>query len=117
MKNEEFKGRSAYLSKFEDLEGKIIRIQYLIPPGEGIFKIYKNYILALENANYNILFTSSEKEDLGEWPFGGEDYLVNKSVVASGQLKAYGVSSMCPVTSNVTDEGKARNRRVEIVRE
>jgi len=38
-------------------------------------------------------------------------------VVASGQLKAYGVSSMCPVTSNVTDEGKARNRRVEIVRE
>jgi len=45
------------------------------------------------------------------------DYLVNKSGVNAGQLKAYGVSSMCPVTSNTTDDGKARNRRVEIVRE
>jgi len=45
------------------------------------------------------------------------DYLVNKSGINAGQMKAYGVSSMCPVTSNSTDEGKARNRRVEIVRQ
>ncbi|MFO7889970.1 MAG: OmpA family protein [bacterium] len=31
------------------------------------------------------------------------------------QLKAYGVASLSPVTSNATDTGKARNRRVEIV--
>ena len=45
------------------------------------------------------------------------DYLVNKSGVNFGQLKAYGVSSMCPVTSNSTDEGKARNRRVKRLKE
>jgi outer membrane protein OmpA-like peptidoglycan-associated protein len=39
-----------------------------------------------------------------------QDYGVN-----AGQLEAYGVSSLSPVTSNSTDEGKARNRRVEIV--
>jgi outer membrane protein OmpA-like peptidoglycan-associated protein len=36
--------------------------------------------------------------------------------VASDQIEAHGVSSLTPVTSNSTDEGKARNRRVEIVK-
>ena len=33
----------------------------------------------------------------------------------ANQLKAYGVANLSPVTSNATDKGKARNRRVEIV--
>ena len=41
--------------------------------------------------------------------------LLNEYEVKATQLKAYGVSSLSPVTSNSTDEGKARNRRVEIV--
>jgi len=69
----EFREHGLYLSKFEDLEGKIIRIQYLIPPEEGIFKVYKNYTLALENANYNILFTSSDREE-SNWTFWGDDF-------------------------------------------
>ncbi len=35
--------------------------------------------------------------------------------VKKEQLKAHGVSSLAPVTSNKTADGKARNRRVEIV--
>lgn len=35
--------------------------------------------------------------------------------VNSAQLEAYGVSSLAPLVSNKTDEGKAKNRRVEIV--
>jgi len=41
--------------------------------------------------------------------------LVSKYNVDANQLKAYGVANLSPVTSNKTDGGKARNRRVEIV--
>jgi len=41
--------------------------------------------------------------------------LTTKYGVNTGQLKAYGVANLSPVTSNSTDKGKARNRRVEIV--
>lgn len=40
--------------------------------------------------------------------------IVNYSVKKE-QLKPYGVGSAAPVSSNSTDEGKAKNRRVEIV--
>jgi outer membrane protein OmpA-like peptidoglycan-associated protein len=41
--------------------------------------------------------------------------LVNDYGVDDGQLQAYGVASLNPVTSNSTKEGRAQNRRVEIV--
>lgn len=41
--------------------------------------------------------------------------LVNKYNVEAEQLKTYGVGSTSPITTNLTKEGKAKNRRVEIV--
>lgn len=41
--------------------------------------------------------------------------LASKHGIASSRLKAYGVSSLNPIASNKTGEGKAKNRRVELV--
>jgi OOP family OmpA-OmpF porin len=42
--------------------------------------------------------------------------LTGKGIAAS-RLKAAGVGPYCPVASNRTDDGKAKNRRVELVEE
>lgn len=41
--------------------------------------------------------------------------LVSKHGISGGRLKAHGVSSLSPISSNDTEDGKAKNRRVELV--
>jgi outer membrane protein OmpA-like peptidoglycan-associated protein len=41
--------------------------------------------------------------------------LVTKHKISSERLKAFGVGSLAPVASNKTEEGRAKNRRVELV--
>ncbi|MBV6442160.1 MAG: DUF4892 domain-containing protein [Haliscomenobacteraceae bacterium CHB4] len=45
------------------------------------------------------------------------DQLVKTHSIASNRLIAKGVSYLCPVADNSTDAGKAKNRRVELVRQ
>jgi OmpA-OmpF porin, OOP family len=43
--------------------------------------------------------------------------LAEKHGIAAARLKSYGVASLAPVTSNDTEDGKAKNRRVELVKQ
>jgi OOP family OmpA-OmpF porin len=43
--------------------------------------------------------------------------LVANYGIAADRLKAYGVASLAPVASNDTEEGRAKNRRVELVKQ
>ncbi len=45
------------------------------------------------------------------------NYLITKYGITSVRLKSYGVASLTPVASNDTEEGKAKNRRVELVKQ
>lgn len=46
-----------------------------------------------------------------------KDYLMTKGKIAANRLGSDGVGSLCPVATNDTEEGKALNRRVEIVKQ
>ena len=41
--------------------------------------------------------------------------LVEKYGISRERLKPYGVGPLCPVSSNLTEEGRSKNRRVELV--
>ncbi|OHB33154.1 MAG: hypothetical protein A2X84_00780 [Desulfuromonadaceae bacterium GWC2_58_13] len=43
--------------------------------------------------------------------------LAGKHGIASERLKSHGVSSLAPIASNDTEDGKAKNRRVELVKQ
>lgn len=43
--------------------------------------------------------------------------LSGKYGIAASRLKPYGVASLSPIASNDTEEGKAKNRRVELVKQ
>ena len=43
--------------------------------------------------------------------------LVTRHGIASSRLKGYGVGPLAPVATNDTEEGRAKNRRVELVKE
>ncbi len=46
-----------------------------------------------------------------------KNYLVTTGKINPARLASDGVASLCPVSSNTSDEGKALNRRVEIVKQ
>lgn len=46
-----------------------------------------------------------------------KNYLVTTGKINPSRLGSEGVASLCPVSTNTTEEGKALNRRVEIVKQ
>lgn len=46
-----------------------------------------------------------------------KNYLVTSAGIAAGRLSTAGVASLCPVSTNDSEEGRRLNRRVEIVKQ
>jgi hypothetical protein len=84
------------------INGKEVYIQVNTAANSTDSKSYNIEILELELMQQNIAIDLNEAI--------GKDGKINVS-----RLKSEGVGSLCPVTSNTTVEGKALNRRVEIV--
>lgn len=57
---------------------------------------------------YNMILSQARAEAVVKTLTGGYG-------IDAGRLKAYGVGPLAPVASNNTDEGRAKNRRVELV--
>jgi flagellar motor protein MotB len=72
------------------------------------------------------LFVVGHTDNVGDYSYNQQlsakraasvrNALINKHGVNSQRLTAVGVGPVAPVASNSTDEGKAKNRRVELVR-
>lgn len=93
------------------------------PESEAAISTIATYLI--ENPDVNV-FIVGHTDNLGSFALNqtlsksrGEsikNYLISKYGIAANRLTGDGVGSLCPVASNDTDEGKALNRRVEIVR-
>ncbi len=62
------------------------------------------------NYEYNVKLSQARAEAIVKT-------LVNKHKIAASRLKAGGVGPLAPVSSNDTEEGRAKNRRVELVKQ
>ena len=60
--------------------------------------------------DYNIKLSQARAEAVAQ-------VLVAKHGIAAARLKGYGVSSLAPVASNDSEPGRAKNRRVELVKQ
>jgi len=92
------------------------------PESEAAIKSVADYINANSNKKFFIVGHTDNVGDFSANMTLSENRakavlteLITKYVVKSEQLKAYGVSSLAPVANNATEEGKTKNRRVDIV--
>jgi outer membrane protein OmpA-like peptidoglycan-associated protein len=46
-----------------------------------------------------------------------KNVLVSKHGIAATRLSSFGAGPYCPVSTNLTEEGRAKNRRVELVQQ
>jgi outer membrane protein OmpA-like peptidoglycan-associated protein len=62
------------------------------------------------NYDANVALSKARANSVRTW-------LVSKANINGARIKAEGAGQFCPVATNTTEEGKAKNRRVEIVKQ
>ncbi len=68
--NRDFNGHGRFFNKYLKVVGKIYNIQYLLPQGTGVLKVWENYKNTLTNSGYNLLYMENSQSPC----FYREDY-------------------------------------------
>ncbi len=89
-------------------EPAIKEIAKLLQENKGLKLYLVGHTDNVGNIDYNMKLSKARADAVMK-------ELVTKYRVTSGRLKAYGGGSLAPVASNRTDNGRAKNRRVELV--
>jgi outer membrane protein OmpA-like peptidoglycan-associated protein len=89
-------------------EPALKEIAKLLQENKGLKLYVVGHTDNVGNIEYNIKLSKARADAVMK-------ELVIKYKVSTSRLKAYGVGSLAPVASNKTEEGSAKNRRVELV--
>jgi outer membrane protein OmpA-like peptidoglycan-associated protein len=80
----------------------------------SLLKGYQDKKMLIQGYTADVGDKASQKELSVKRAKAVADYLVKKGAAKASQLVIEGLGGTMPLASNSTDEGKARNRRVEI---
>jgi len=89
-------------------EPAIKEIAKLLQDNKGLKLYVVGHTDNVGNIEYNMKLSKARADAVAK-------ELTTKYKVSAQRLKAYGVGSLAPVASNKTDDGRAKNRRVELV--
>jgi OmpA-OmpF porin, OOP family len=100
-------GKSEVKPESEKALGEIAKLL----KGDAGLKVYVvGHTDSVGNVDYNMKLSQDRANAVAQ-------ALTGKYGIAAARLKAYGVGPLSPVASNDTEEGKAKNRRVELVKQ
>jgi hypothetical protein len=115
-------------AKQANLEGRVTRILYRGPQERASLEILRNYQSALEGAGFEPLYTCGSDcgnnfvfllygpTEMRIWSDAVERYLGEHHGIDAGRMRSEGVGFLAPVSTNDTPDGRAKNRRVELVK-
>jgi hypothetical protein len=124
-------GRAKNPDAFISVEGKLTRIAYKAPAGRSVLEVFRNYELGriakllASRPQFKVLI-AGHTDNVGALDYNRSlserraqsviESLVKQHGVARDRLTAAGVGMAAPIASNDGEAGRAKNRRVELVK-
>lgn len=97
------------------VEGALTRLWYEAAGDASATELIRNYQNELKAQRFQILYDSTQDPAATMWAEAVVASLTKEYGIAVSRLTAHGVAYLAPVATNTTEEGRAKNRRVELV--